>query len=189
MARVKENIVTGESSREQQLQLLSDTLEKYEYRQDTGTLHLKHGRGKKKVGDEAGYINENGYRKVCVNGNGYFTHRQIFLIEERYLPDSNMVVDHISGIQLANHISNLRVISQRDNIQNQSQKSRTSNTGFTGVYWIESRNKYRAFITIPAKTGCGKKKSIGYFDTLEAAVAAREAAVDKHYKGATGRTN
>lgn len=52
-----------------------------------------------------------------------------------------------------------------------------SSTGVRGVSYSKSRGRYRASIGF-----CGQKYDLGYFDTIEEAVAARRRAEEKMYK-------
>lgn len=71
----------------------------------------------------------------------------------------DIVVDHIDDNKLNNNILNLQLITQRLN----SSKSRTNNSGYTGVYKIKN-NKFRSSIKINSKY-----IHIGYFNTKEEA--------------------
>lgn len=79
--------------------------------------------------------------------------------------------DHVNGNPRDNRRPNLRPATRSQNAQN-SRKRITNISGYKGVSFVSTREKYKAQI----KTK-GKSISIGYFDTPEAARDAyREAA-------------
>ena len=81
-----------------------------------------------------------------------------------------MVTDHINGDKLDNRRENLRVVSQSANAINRHVPPGSS-TGLYGVYWDNSKRKWRAMIG---------KTIIGRYETPEsAAVAYNEYVTDK----------
>lgn len=83
-------------------------------------------------------------------------------------------VDHINGNTLDNRILNLRLCSQKNNIQNQ--KIRKNNTsGYKGVY-SKTKNKWGACIGVN-----NKLIHLGSYDNKhDAALAYNEAAIKYH---------
>ncbi len=75
--------------------------------------------------------------------------------------------DHIDHNELNNRRYNLREASQLDNVRN-SKRGRNNTSGFIGVSWQASVNKWRARIMIDYK-----EIRLGYFDNIEDAVKAR----------------
>ena len=65
-----------------------------------------------------------------------------------------LVVDHINNIKTDNRLVNLRLITNRENTSDNKGKNK-----YTGVYFDESRNKYRATIYVN-----GKRKHLGRFN-------------------------
>lgn len=55
--------------------------------------------------------------------------------------------------------------------------NRDNKLGIKGVYWCEGKQKYRSMIYFK-----GKSIHLGYFDTLDKAVKAREDAEEEYYK-------
>ena len=90
---------------------------------------------------------------------------------------SDMVVDHINHNRKDNRKANLRICSQQENFQNG--KLRANNTSkCTGVrrYNYNNRDCYVASISIK-----GKKKTLGYFETIDEAIRVRKEAEKEYY--------
>ena len=82
--------------------------------------------------------------------------------------DDKSVVDHINNIRTDNRVENLRMATCAENIRN-SQVSKKNTSGFKGVSFSNSRNKWIAQITINRKV-----KHIGSFENIEDAKNARQ---------------
>jgi phosphotransferase system IIB component len=107
-------------------------------------------------------ITQYGYKQIGLRNKGqkYFqVHR---LVYQHFGKDWNpdLTIDHIDCNKENNHISNLRMATQQQQIFNQ--KVRKSKLGVKGVY--KSGNKYRARIRINDKL-----INLGTFDTEEEA--------------------
>lgn len=99
------------------------------------------------------------YLRVSIDSVKYTVHRLIWFWHHGYWPKNT---DHINGNTLDNRIENLRECNA---IQNQG------NAGWSTMRGIEKHGrKYRVRIT-----GSGWKKELGSFETLEEALAARDA--------------
>lgn len=110
--------------------------------------------------------NNDGYRRVRVNGQSYKEHRIIMMLCFGHIPE-NAEIDHINHVRNDNRMVNLRFVTRRENQRNQSLSSK-STTGATGVYFSKARKKY------VAKIGVNRKLIfLGNYDTLEEAAAAR----------------
>lgn len=119
------------------------------------------------VGDRAGYVDKNGYRKLSIKNKRYQEHRIIFLMHHGYLPDT---IDHIDGNHANNRIENLRKATQQQNCYNSSTHGRNT-SGHRGVSWSKVWNKWQAYVSANKK-----RKFLGYFEDLElAALVASEA--------------
>lgn len=88
---------------------------------------------------------------------------------------SNMVVDHINHNTLDNRKENLRICTQKQNMCNQSIR-KDNKSGYTGVYFVENKNKWVAQIRINGKT-----KHLGYYNEMKNAVKARKEAEIKYF--------
>lgn len=89
--------------------------------------------------------------------------------------DASLHVDHINGDKLDNRKSNLRVVTCSENLMNRGKQSNNS-SGYKGVIFDKSRNKWRAEIAFNKE-----RKYLGRFDSAEeASQAYREATVKYH---------
>ena len=113
-------------------------------------------------------VNGSGYLCGAILGRTYRAHRIIWLLHSGEWPSADL--DHINGRREDNRIINLRAVSRTENLKNQ--RLSTKNTsGVLGVCWHKSREKWAARINVS-----GRKMHIGYFESFDAAVAARKAA-------------
>jgi len=87
----------------------------------------------------------------------------------------DLVVDHINGDTLNNCRENLRIVTQQENLMNQTIR-KTNKSGVAGVCWNKNTNKWKAQIMYKYK-----KIYLGCFDTLEAATKARKDAEMKYF--------
>ena len=129
--------------------------------------------------------NNNGYRRVRVNGQSYKEHRIIMMLCFGHIPE-NAEIDHINHVRDDNRLCNLRFVTGSENSRNKSVSSK-SITGVTGVHFSKTKKKYIAQIKVNRKV-----MHLGMFDTLEEAAAARAEANlkfnfnDNHGKGRAG---
>jgi hypothetical protein len=113
-----------------------------------------------------GSLGKNGYRQVDLQGKMYSIHRLIALYHIDN-PNNYPLVDHYDGDKQNNRLENLRWVTHQQN--NMNAKIPSNNTsGFIGVSFHKSRNKWIAYITIT------KRIQIGYYATAELASEARK---------------
>lgn len=86
----------------------------------------------------------------------------------------NGQIDHINGDKADNRAENLRVVTAQGNAKNRPLRSDNS-SGHVGVYWVTEAKQWMAQIKVS-----GKQVTIGRYDTLELAVAARKKAEEVH---------
>ena len=112
------------------------------------------------------YTNQ-GYKYIHLNGKYKKVHR---LVAEAFIPnpENKLCVDHKNNIRDDNRIDNLRWVTIKENCQNVSISSKNT-SGYKGVYWDKSFNRWRANIFEN-----GLKVHIGYFESLDDAVKARQ---------------
>lgn len=125
-----------------------------------------------KAGDRAGSLDTERYLVMRVDGRYYRGHRLVWLYTYGCWPSGYL--DHINGDPSDNRIANLREATPSQNGFNR-RKDRRNKSGRTGVTWCASSKKWRADI---GKNG--KVLRLGRFNTLEAAIEARDKAEREH---------
>lgn len=108
-----------------------------------------------RAGDEAGCIDQDGYRVIGVDGRQYAAHRLAWLYVHGTWPKDQ--TDHIDGDKLNNAIANLREATHSENQANRGRQKNNS-SGFKGVSWSQFRKKWAAAICVK---GC--TLSLGFF--------------------------
>ena len=114
--------------------------------------------------------NNDGYNQIMINKKKYRRHR---LVMAAYKPafdinNKKHVIDHIDHNKLNNSMNNLRVVTIQHNHFNKG--------NVKGYSWHKRIKKWEAYIMLNSK-----QKSLGYFDTEEAARAAYLAAKEKYH--------
>lgn len=144
--------------------------ELFEYR-DGRVFRIKdsaNGQESCKSGSRAGSNKPNGYRAIQVDSVQFSEHRLVYALVKGYWPVNN--IDHANRNRADNHIENLRDVTYQGNQLNRS-LSWNSQSKVLGVFWNTLKKKWQAQIT------CNRKqKHLGFFDSLEAAIAVRKAA-------------
>ena len=156
--------------------------EHFSYDADTGMLTCikKIKYSKRHIGDIVDSITRvknNVYYSVSLFGKTYKAHRVIWAIYYGHLPN---VIDHIDGNGLNNRIENLRNTVQAENCKNRSHQSNSS-TGYSGITYVKSRTEGKPgkyLVRINAEAGV--RITVGRYDTLEEAIAARQFAETKY---------
>lgn len=144
------------------------------YNVNTGVFVWNERRGGSALkGSVAGALSQ-GYRNIQVDKKTFQAHRLAWLYVHGKFPDKDL--DHINLKRDDNRISNLREVNDSENKQNQRKYS-TNTSGYKGVSWSKSRNKWSAGICVNYKT-----ISLGYFDKIEDAAKAYEDAANKFHK-------
>jgi len=132
-----------------------------------------------KIGQEAGYVMNKGYRMILFGARGYMAHRLAWLYHYGAWPTDQL--DHINGDKDDNRIENLRVANDSQNQANVG-LSRRNKSGVKGVSWNARRKKWTAEIRVNTKG-----KHLGYFDRIEDAACAYAAAAER-FRGEFART-
>ena len=99
------------------------------------------------IGTEAGTLDV-GRRQITINKKHYKTHRLVYLMFHGYMPKE---VDHIDNNPLNNSIENLREATRSEQLCNTRIKANNT-SGFKGVSWDKSRNKWIVTVTKDKKT-------------------------------------
>ncbi len=96
----------------------------------------------------------------------------------RYLLNEpvGMTVDHVNGHGLDNRRANLRIATLSQNSMNRMRLMRTNLSGVNGIHWYPPYGKWRTRVTVNRK-----QIHLGYFATLEEAIAVRRAAELRYY--------
>ena len=127
------------------------------------------------AGTKAGRVSSNGYIGVSINSVRKQYHCIVWEIHFGPVPFGKLI-DHRNGDLTDNRIQNLRLASHSENMQNcKIQKNNTS--GYKGVSWIASTNKWRSEIAVDKK-----RKLLGVFDCKMDAIAAYARASKLHHK-------
>lgn len=117
----------------------------------------------------AGGVDAYGYWVLRINAQAFKAHRIAWLYVFGEMPNSNEEIDHINGNRLDNSIANLRLANDLQNAANTG--IRIDNTsGVKGVSWHRKTGKWYAQIN-----QCGRRTSLGYFDSISAAKRAYQA--------------
>lgn len=131
-----------------------------------GKLYNRVSRGSAKRDTEAGYVAEDGYRRVRVDGKYFYIHRLIWwLLTGKEVPE-DLFIDHIDGNRLNNLITNLRLATA---LENQYNKARQDNgtSSYKGVWFDKAKDVWKASIRFKEK-----RHYIGQFSSeLDAALA------------------
>jgi hypothetical protein len=106
------------------------------------------------AGEEAGYLQAYGYRRIKINRKLYYSHRLIYMYHNGEITD-NLHIDHIDRDKSNNNIENLRLVTEQENQWNRGDK---------GYCFHKRDNKFMAYIKLN-----GKRIHLGYFDTAEEA--------------------
>ena len=105
-----------------------------------------------------------GYIVFSVDKRLYLAHRLAFIYQGLAIDGQ---VDHINHDKTDNRLENLRIVNNKENHRNLG-VSKANTSGVNGVSMCKKRGKWRTRIMVN-----GVDKSLGYFDKLSEAVAAR----------------
>jgi hypothetical protein len=131
------------------------------YDEETGIFKWNVSRCNVKIGSTAGKTRKDGYVVIGIDKKHYLSHRLAWVYKYGEFP--KRFLDHIDGNPSNNKISNLREANDSENAFNT--KIRNDNTsGYKGVDFLKSNNKYRARLRINKK-----EIHLGLFDDLELA--------------------
>jgi len=125
------------------------------------------GSGGVEIGNEAGYLNHDGYIHIRFQKKLYGAHRLIWVWHSGDIPIDKQI-DHMDKNRSNNKIENLRLANNAQNSTNRS-LSKRNKSGFNGVSFDKQTGKYKAQIM-----HLGKLKHLGRYDTKEEAASRRE---------------
>lgn len=131
------------------------------YDPETGELKWRVKRGGPAFENSvAGCLSSQGYKILSVDDRLYQAHRIIWLYVYGVWPEKD--IDHIDRDRANNRLTNLREATRSENLFNTS-LPRNNTSGYKGVCFNKSRNKFMAYVTL------GKRIHLGYFLTAELA--------------------
>lgn len=140
------------------------------YDKNTGVFTWSVARYCVRAGAVAGALNPDGYIQIKVDGRTYGAHRLAWLYVYGAWPA--LQIDHANRTRADNRIDNLREVTISQNQQNTSLSPRNT-SGFRGVSWQKSSQRWHAYIKVD-----GKRKHLGYFEDAAAAHDARVKAAE-----------
>jgi len=133
-----------------------------EYDSKTGFITWKVKRANNiSIGQIAGVIDKNGYRRIKIRPKLYLAHRIAWLLYYKEWPKN--LIDHINMNRADNRIENLREATKSQNMMNTT-KYQTNKSGIKGISWHKRDKVYRGHITV-----MGKNITVGRFKTIEEA--------------------
>jgi len=114
----------------------------------------------------SGYIENNGYRRIKINGKKYLGNRLAWLYMTGEWP--SRFIDHINGEKDDDRFCNLREATQSQNCMNRKTTSKNT-SGTTGVSWSKNDKKWVSYINVNRK-----RKTLGLFKDKERAIQVRK---------------
>ena len=123
------------------------------------------------VGDIAGSIDKDGYRRISLKGRPYVSSRIAWLVHKGAFPKGQ--IDHINNDVSDNRIENLRDVTSKQNSYNR-RKPCSNTSGYKGVTFHKRDKKWQASVEVDGRT-----KFLGYFNSPEKAHQAYCSAVDE----------
>lgn len=109
-----------------------------------------------------------GYGHMYADGRMQYVHRLSYERHKGTIPEGRYI-DHECHVRNCINPTHLRLATPGENMQNLSGPSQDNTSGYIGVHYYKSRDKYTAYINIG-----GKRVNLGYFLTKEAAWEARK---------------
>ena len=116
------------------------------------------------VGKPVDYAHNRGYRCMWLLEAPWLIHRLVWLWHHGELAS----IDHIDGDKTNNRIENLRAVSQEYNARN-ARMRKDNTSGHSGITWCKVSYKWKVLVQLN-----GKRTGLGYYLTLEGAIAARD---------------
>ena len=138
-----------------------------DYNPETGVFTWRQNRGRGRVGEVAGWVEREGYRRILVAGKKFKEHRLAWAVVYGEWPDAQ--VDHINGVRTDNRITNLRLATRSQNAQNLRGPTSLNKHGFLGVR--KNGNRWNAVINVDKQhvyLGCFKTPELAHTAYLTA---------------------
>ncbi|HGX3651658.1 TPA: HNH endonuclease [Escherichia coli] len=136
------------------------------YSPETGLFHwLSSKTNSVHAGDRAGWMDEQGYWRITIDGYDYRAHRLAWLYMHGVMPK---IVDHKNRNRSDNRASNLRECNASQNAMNRKVQA-NNRSGVPGVIWNKREKKWKAFTKSNGKQIC-----LGTYAEIDDAINARE---------------
>lgn len=133
------------------------------YDADTGIFTWRTHIRPSVVGRRFGSWDLHGYLTARIGGKSYKLHRLAWLYQFGVWPTGD--VDHINGVRHDNRLSNLRDVSRKVNLENQTKATgRNNSTGLLGAYFDRRRGVFYARVS-----QFNKSINLGSFATAQEA--------------------
>jgi len=146
----------------------------FSYNPETGDFtYLTQASKKTKIGDIAGGLDDQGYRRIRVDGKKYRAHRLAFFYMTGKWPTDDL--DHHDLNKDNNRWGNIRTASKSQNMANKS-TPKNNTSGFKGVYWRKKSNAWYAVIGVN-----GKQQHLGQYTCPVAAHLSYIVAANKEF--------
>jgi len=129
------------------------------------------------AGKEAGWLNGNGYLRICINYRQLYAHRVAWAMTYGHWPLGQ--IDHINCDRADNRLENLRDTTTSENLCNRASGTSGSTSKFLGVHFDSRSKRRKRWVAAIARQG--KRRTIGFYLTEEEAARARDAvAIEWH---------
>ena len=136
------------------------------YDRDNGKLYWKNKTNNRcKIGEEAGWVTDKGYRGIRIKGQVTSAHRIIYFLETGEQPGE---VDHIDKNTLNNYYKNLRNGDEGIN-QNNTNIRKDNKSGVKNINWHKGKYQWQVQVMKDKKT-----KYIGSYNDFNDAIKALE---------------
>lgn len=145
------------------------------YASNTNNVFLIDECDYEKVKEHCWYESNCGYLITRLDKDTQILLHRFIMLGEDSKYDKEVLVDHRSRDKHDNRRSNLRFANPVENARNTSLSSNNT-SGYLGVSEYIPNKKWRAYISVDKKF-----VSLGYYDNIEDAVAARKEAEIKYY--------
>lgn len=132
------------------------------YEESTGEFFWAVNRRRARAGNLAGNVESTGYWHIMIDYKAYLAHRLVWLYVHGQLPTQQ--IDHINGDKLDNRLCNLRLTSQRQNMQNRKEHRQGR---LVGALFCKRQCKWISRISVD-----GRRLRLGSFSTEQEAHAA-----------------
>ena len=127
----------------------------------------------KYAGKQAGFIRQDGYRLVSINGKSEYAHRIIYLMMTGKYPDGE--IDHYNRNRSDNRWSNLKDVPRKINTRNRSMSSNNT-SGYANISSIKRKGEHRGW---HVSIGCADEKYRKNFKELADAIQWRDSIIEQ----------